>query len=140
MDAKVVWSKGLSFTGSAEMSGFSLPLGADPEAGGQNDGFRPLELLLVGLAGCTGMDVISILEKKRQEVTAFEVRAHAEQAGDYPRVFTRITIEYLLTGRNIDRASVERAVELSETRYCPAQAMLRKAAGIEVKIAIRDGA
>jgi putative redox protein len=140
MDAKVVWSKGLSFTGSAEVSGFSLPLGADPEVGGQNNGFRPLELLLVGLAGCTGMDVISILAKKRQEVTAFEVRAHAEQAGDHPRVFTRITIEYLLTGRNIDRASVERAVELSETRYCPAQAMLRKAAGIEMKITIRDAA
>ena len=140
MDAKVVWSKGLSFTGSAEVSGFSLPLGADPEVGGQNDGFRPLELLLVGLAGCTGMDVISILAKKRQEVTAFEVRAHAEQAGDHPRVFTRITIEYLLTGRNIDRASVERAVELSETTYCPAQAMLRKAAGIEMKITIRDAA
>jgi putative redox protein len=140
MDAKVVWSKGLSFTGSAEVSGFSLPLGADPEVGGQNNGFRPLELLLVGLAGCTGMDVISILAKKRQEVTAFEVRAHAEQAGDHPRVFTRITIEYLLTGRNIDRASVERAVELSETTYCPAQAMLRKAAGIEMKITIRDAA
>jgi putative redox protein len=140
MDAKVVWSKGLSFTGSAEESGFSLPLGADPEIGGLNDGFRPLELLLVGLAGCTGMDVISILEKKRQEVTAFEVRAHAEQAGGHPRVFTRITIEYLLTGRNIDRASVERAVELSETKYCPAQAMLRKAAEIEMKITIRDAA
>jgi len=84
--------------------------------------------------------VISILEKKRQEVMAFEVRAHAEQAGDHPRVFTRITIEYLLTGRNIDRASVERAVELSETRYCPAQAMLRMAAGIEMKITIRDAA
>jgi putative redox protein len=140
MDAKVVWSKRLSFTGSAEMSGFSLPLAADPKVGGQSEGFRPLELLLVGLAGCTGMDVISILEKKRQEVTAFEVRAHAEQAGDHPRVFTRITIEYLLTGRNIDRASVERAVELSETTYCPAQAMLRKAAGIEMKITIRDAA
>jgi putative redox protein len=140
MDAKAVWSKGLSFTGSAEGSGFSLPLGADPGVGGLNDGFRPLELLLIGLAGCTGMDVISILEKKRQEVTAFEVKAHAELAGDHPRVFTRITIEYLLTGRNIDRASVERAVELSETRYCPAQAMLRKAAEIERKITIGDAA
>ncbi len=140
MDVKVVWSKGLSFTGSAEGSGFSLPLGADPKVGGANDGFRPLELLLAGLAGCTAMDVISILEKKRVEVTGFEVRAHGEQAGEHPRVFTRIGIEYLLTGRNIDRASVERAVELSETRYCPAQAMLRKAAEIEMKITIREGA
>jgi putative redox protein len=140
MDAKVVWSKGLSFTGSAEGSEFSLPLGAEPKVGGANDGFRPLELLLVGLAGCTAMDVISILEKKREEVTAFEVRVHGEQAGDHPRVFTRIGIEYLLTGRNIDRASVERAVELSETKYCSAQAMLRKAAQIERTISIRAAA
>jgi len=140
MDAKVAWSKGLSFTGSAEGSGFSLPLGADPKVGGANDGFRPLELLLVGLAGCTAMDVISILEKKREEVAAFEVRVHCEQAGDHPRVFTRITIEYLLTGRNIDRESVERAVGLSETKYCSAQAMLRKAAPIERTITIRDAA
>ncbi len=138
MDARVVWSKGLSFAGSAAGSGFSLPLGADPSVGGANDGFRPLELLLVGLAGCTGMDVISILEKKREQVTAFEVRVHGEQANDHPRVFTRIGIEYVLTGRNIDRASVERAVELSETTYCSAQAMLRKAAQIERTITIRD--
>ena len=63
MDAKVVWKKGLSFTGTAQMSGLSLPLGSDPSVGGDNDGFRPTELLLVGLAGCTAMDVISILEK-----------------------------------------------------------------------------
>ena len=138
MDAKVVWSKGLSFTGSAAGSGFSLPLGGDPKVGGANDGFRPLELLLVGLAGCTAMDVISILEKKREEVTAFEVRVLGEQAGDHPRVFTRIDVEYLLTGRNIDRASVERAVELSETKYCSAHAMLRKAAQIERTITIRE--
>lgn len=136
MDAKVVWSKGLSFTGSAAGSGFSLPLGADPKVGGANDGFRPLELLLVGLAGCTGMDVISILSKKRKEVTSFEVRAHADMASDHPHVYTKIVLEYVLEGKDIDRDSVQRAVELSETKYCGAQAMLRKAAPIELKITI----
>lgn len=136
MDAKVAWSKGLSFTGSAAGSGFSLPLGADPKVGGANDGFRPLELLLVGLAGCTGMDVISILSKKRKEVTGFEVRAHADTASDHPHVYTKVVLEYVLEGKDIDRESVQRAVELSETKYCAAQAMLKKAAPIELKITI----
>lgn len=138
MDAKVLWSQGLSFTGSAEGSGFSVALGADPKVGGANDGFRPLELLLVGLAGCTGMDVVSILQKKRSDITAFEVRAHADQATEHPRVFTRIVVEYVVTGRGIDRASVERAVELSETKYCPAQAMLRTSVSIERTITIHE--
>ena len=136
MDAKVTWHAGLSFTGSAAGSGFTLPLGADPAVGGLNDGFRPLELLAVGLAGCTGMDVISILEKKRQPVAAFEVRVHADQAEEHPRVFTKVLIEYIVTGGGVEREAVERAVSLSETKYCPAQAMLRKAAPIESKITI----
>lgn len=136
MDAKVTWHTGLSFTGSAAGSGFTLPLGAAPEAGGLNDGFRPLELLAVGLAGCTGMDVISILEKKRQPVAAFEVRVHADLAAEHPRVFTKVLIEYVVSGAGVEREAVERAVALSETKYCSAQAMLRKAAPIESKITI----
>ncbi len=107
-----------------------------PRQADANDGFRPLELLAVGLAGCTGMDVISILGKKRQPVKAFEVRVHAEQADEHPRVFTKVLIEYVVTGTGVEREAVERAVSLSETKYCPAQAMLRKAAPIESKITI----
>ena len=136
MDAKVIWREGLSFTGSAAGSGFSLPLGADPKVGGANDGFRPLELLAVGLAGCTAMDVVSILEKKRQPVAAFEVRVHADLAEEHPHVFTKVLIEYVVTGKGVEREAVERAVNLSETKYCSAQAMLRKAAPIESKITI----
>jgi putative redox protein len=136
MEAKVVWRSGLGFTGSAAESGFTVPLGAEPRVGGANDGFRPLELLAVGLAGCTAMDVISILAKKRQVVTAFEVRVHADQADEHPRSFTQVLLEYLVTGRGVERAAVERAVELSETKYCPAQAMLRPAVSIESKISI----
>ncbi len=123
MDAKVTWKGRLSFTGSAD-SGFVLPLGASPEVGGDDDGFRPMELMALSLAGCTAMDVISILQAKRQEVTRFEVRVHAERAEEHPKVFTQATIEYHVTGRNVKEIAVVRSIELSTTRYCSAQAML----------------
>jgi putative redox protein len=129
MDAKVTWKGRMSFDGSAG-SGFTLPLGTRKEGGGDGDGFSPMELLLVALAGCTAMDVISILEKKRQDVTDFSVSAHGERTDEHPRVYTKIHIEYQVTGRNVDRVAVERAVELSETKYCSAQAMLNKTAEI----------
>ena len=101
MEAKVTWSNRLTFSGTAD-SGFSVPLGANPSVGGDDDGFRPLELFAVGLAGCTAMDVISILQKKRQSITAFEVRVQAERADEHPRSFTNIQVEYLVTGNNVD--------------------------------------
>ena len=131
MQAKVTWSQGMSFTGSAE-TGFSLPLGADPSVGGANDGFRPLELMAVSLAGCTAMDVISILRKKQQQITAFEVRVDASQPQTHPHVFEHATILYLVTGHNLDEAALLRAIELSATKYCPAQAMLSKAFPIDL--------
>jgi len=135
MDAKVIWKNRMSFEGSSD-SGFKLPLGTTPEVGGDNDGFRPMELLAVGLAGCTAMDVISILSKKRQEVTSFEVRVHADRQEEHPKVFTHLTIEYVLGGKDIAREAVERAVQLSAEKYCPAQAMFTKIAPIDLKITI----
>jgi putative redox protein len=137
MDAKVTWQGRMSFAGTAD-SGFSLKLGARPEVGGDDDGFRPLELLLIGLAGCTAMDVISILQKKRQDVTGFEVRTHAERSDEHPRVFTHVRVEYIFTGRELDPAAIERAIELSETKYCSAHAMLSKAATIEHTYSIQE--
>jgi putative redox protein len=137
MEAKVTWKGRLSFTGTAE-TGFSLLLGTEPSLGGDNDGFRPLELMALSLAGCTAMDVISLLQKKRQDVTAFEVRVHAERAEEHPRVFTHVTVEYLVTGHNVDPVSVNRSIELSATKYCPAQAMLSKAVEIEHKVTITE--
>ena len=131
MHAKVTWHKGLTFTGKAD-TGFSVPLGADSTVGGENDGFRPMELIATGLAGCTAMDTISILEKKRQQVTAFEVEVLADQAENHPRVFTHIRIEYYLTGKSIDEEAVRRAIQLSAERYCPAQGMLSKVAPIDL--------
>ncbi len=135
MDAKVVWKHGLSFTGLAD-TGFELPLGADPSVGGENDGFRPMELFAIGLAACTGMDVISILRKKQQDVTAFEVRTHVNRTDQHPKVFSAVEVEYVVSGRSIDPAAVELSVELSITKYCPAQAMLSKAVPITHKITI----
>jgi len=139
MDATVLWKKGLSFSGTAHTSGFTLPLGADAKAGGENDGFRPTELVLVGLAGCTAMDVISILQKKRQDVTAFEVKAHGERAPEDPKRFTSFMVEYIVRGKGVDPAAVQRAVELSETKYCSVMATLRYAGPIERKITILEG-
>jgi putative redox protein len=137
MNGSAIWKQGLSFTGIAG-SGFEVPLGTNMEYGGADDGFRPLELMLVSLAGCTAMDVISILKKKRQAVTAFQVNVHAERASEHPRVFTSIMVEYLFQGNRLDRASVERAVELSEMRYCSARAMLAQVVPIEHLIHIED--
>jgi len=137
MEAKVFWRQGLSFTGTAG-SGFEVPLGADLAVGGADDGFRPLELMAISLAGCTAMDVASILNKKRQEVVAFEVIVHTEQAEQHPKVFTRAEITYRITGHAVDEAAVLRAIELSATRYCPAQAMLSKAFPMDMKYEIYE--
>jgi putative redox protein len=135
MEATAKWNGKMSFTGTAG-SGFTLPFDTSKESGGDDQGFRPIELLLVGLAGCTAMDVISILEKKRQDVTSFEVKVHGDRATDHPKIFTHIVVEYIVSGKALDPAAVERAVELSETKYCSASAMLRKAAVIEHKITL----
>jgi putative redox protein len=137
MEAKVSWNKKLSFTGTGE-NGFTVPLDAEPSVGGENNGFEPMELIAIGLAGCTAMDTISILQKKRQDVTTFEVQIHAERAVEFPKVFTNITIEYIVEGHNVDPGALERSIELSATKYCPAQAMLRKACNIEHKYSIKD--
>lgn len=138
MDAKVIWQQGMHFTGSAD-TGFEVPLGADGEVGGENDGFRPLELMAVSLAGCTAMDVISILKKKQQAVSAFEVKVRADRAEQHPKVFTRATITYIVTGHSLDETAVRRAIELSATKYCPAQAMLGKVVPMELQYEIYEG-
>lgn len=101
---------------------------------------RPAEMLMVGLAGCTGMDVIDILRKKRQDVTDFQVQARGEQADDHPRRYVRIEVKYIVTGRNIDPEAVRRAIELSETKYCAVAASLRPGAPITTSFEIRQAA
>ncbi|MBN1536695.1 MAG: OsmC family protein [Anaerolineales bacterium] len=137
MDAKVIWQGRMSFNGRAD-SGLDIPLGTDPSVGGDNDGARPMELFAIGLAGCTAMDVISILQKKRMGVTEFEVQAHVERADEHPKVFTHIVLEYVVYGHEIKEDAVVRAIELSATRYCPAHAMMEKVCPIEIKYHIYE--
>ncbi len=137
MQGKAVWKGGMAFTGTSD-GGYIIPMDAKEAVGGRGLGFQPLQLFAIGLVGCTGMDVISILQKKRQEVTKFEVSAEIEQAEEHPKVFTKILLEYKITGKNLDQKSVERAVELSENRYCGAQAMLRETAEITHAIHIQE--
>lgn len=137
MNATVEWKGRMSFTGAAD-SGFSLNLGAMPDVGGDNDGFRPMELMALSLAGCTAMDVISILNKKRQPVSAFQVRVQAERAEEHPKVFTRAVIVYRVTGQGVQEEALRRAIELSAERYCPAQAMLGQVMPIELRYEIYE--
>ncbi len=135
MQAKVTWQENMAFTGTAD-SGFDIQLDAKKEVGGEGRGFIPMELMAVSLAGCTAMDVISILRKKRQDVTDFEVSVDAPRADEHPKVFTRATIDYLVTGHGVDEKSVLRAIELTAQSYCPAQAMLGKVIPIDLRYQI----
>lgn len=130
MKATVTMDQGMKFLGTAD-SGFVIQMDAGPSVGGSDSGFRPMELLLVGLGGCTSMDVISILRKKRQDVTDFEVKLDAKQAGEHPHVFTHISVSYIVRGHDVDEKAVRRAIELSENKYCPAQAMFGATTTIE---------
>ncbi|HEX8997756.1 MAG TPA: OsmC family protein [Ktedonobacterales bacterium] len=112
-------------------SGHSVSLDAKVSNGGSGEGFVPMEMLLVGLAGCTGMDVISILRKKREDVTGYEVHVHGVRAETHPMFFTDIEVEHVVTGRHVNPASVARAIELSETTYCGAGATLSKTARLK---------
>lgn len=135
MNAKVVWQGGMGFLGTAD-TGFSVKMDSAEVVGGNDDGFRPTELLSIGIGGCTAMDVISILKKKRVDVKSFEVKLKVLRAEEHPKVFTYIGIEYVVTGKNINLADVERAVKLSEEKYCPSIAMFRQVAEISNKITI----
>ncbi len=119
-------------------SGHSVTLDAAEAVGGGNRGFRPMEMLLVGLGGCTGMDVISLLRKMRQEVTSYQVRVEGTQAQEHPRVYTDITVEHVVRGRGLSAEMVRKAVDLSATRYCPASAMLSKAARVTHRYRLID--
>ena len=126
MKATVNWQNNMTFIGKSA-SGFPVQMDSDVSLGGDNNGVRPMEMIALGLAGCTAMDVISILQKKRQDVTQFEVQVDAPRAHEYPKVITSAVITYIVTGKNIDESALLRAIELTATKYCPAQIMLAQA-------------
>lgn len=137
MQVSLGWKKhDLSFSGSAP-SGHSVDLSAYKESGGVGDGFAPEELVAIGLAGCTGMDVVSILRKKQQDVQDFQVRVTTQKRDEHPKVWTHALIEYIVTGANVDPAAVERAIQLSSEKYCLVQGMLKASVNIESRYEIK---
>ncbi len=134
MEAKVSWQKGLSFVGAAD-GGYQVKL--DSHSSPEN-GVSPMEMVAIALAGCTAMDVISILEKKQEKVSGFDVKVHTDRATEHPKVFTRAVLEYVVVGKSINEASLTRAIELSVTKYCSVHGMLHKAFPIEVTYSIYE--
>jgi putative redox protein len=120
----------MAFSATAP-SGHTITLDTDPESGGEGKGADPKSLLLLALASCTGMDVISIMRKKRQDVTAYHINVFATEANEHPKVYTYILAEHVITGHNIDPRAVARSLELSITKYCPVHALLSKVTRVE---------
>ncbi|MDA8421735.1 MAG: OsmC family protein [Nitrospiraceae bacterium] len=129
IEAKVTLVKDMTFTGKAT-SGHTLSMDADEASGGHNAGFRPMELLLVGFGGCSGMDVISILRKKRQQVSGLKINVKGEKTEDYPKIYKEVHIEYIVKGKGVEKEAVERAIKLSLEKYCSVGATLAKAGTI----------
>jgi putative redox protein len=116
--AQVTWTKGLQFIGHGSLSNAAIVLDGAPESGGTGTGLRPTEALLVSLAGCTAMDVISILQKKRQKVTGLCVNVQSVRSEEHPKRFTRIELQFIVRGYDVAPEAVARSIELSQTKYC----------------------
>jgi putative redox protein len=137
MKGEIRQVNGLTLVGKAD-SGHWITMDAAEQLGGANAAARPLELFLIGLGGCMSMDVISILQKKRIKLDDFQCTLETDQAEQHPKVFIRVRIKFILYGDNIPKEAVERSIELSETKYCSASAMLRKSTEIEIGYEIRS--
>lgn len=137
MRAKLTWVDGVAFMAESD-SGHGQIIDGSPSIGGRNLGARPMELVLMGLASCSAMDVMSILKKARQDVTDCVITADAERAETIPKVFTKIHLVYTVTGNGLKPAVVERAVKLSMETYCSVSKMLAHTADITHAIEIAD--
>jgi putative redox protein len=138
MDAKVQWMpETLTFSGVSD-SNHWIVMDTGADAGGAQGACTPLELVLLGLGGCTAMDVVSILKKMQVPLKGLEIRLHADRSEEHPKVFTRIRLEYRFSGGGIDPEKVNRAVGLSMAKYCSVSAMLGKAAEIEHAVVIQS--
>ena len=135
-NASVTLAEGMHFAG--RIDGFGIDIDAEESVGGRGAGPQPLRLLLLGLAGCTAMDVISILRKKRQEVDGLEVEVLGSRVEEHPRVYDDVEIIYRVRGKGIEPRALERAIELSEGRYCPVIAMIGDATRITSRYEIEE--
>ena len=136
LTARVVWKGKMEFEGRSDFDR-AIPIDVSPPQGG-SQGTKPMELLLISLASCAGQIVVSLLQKMRQDVRAFSIRASGVKQADHPRVFTSIRLDVDVSGSGIDRAAAEKAVQLAEEKYCPVFAMLKKSVEIRTAIAISD--
>ena len=137
MECTIKWVDGMTFMAETG-SGHLVTMDGAPEAGGRNLAPRPMELMLAGAGGCTAFDVVLILKRGRNDVRGCEVRLEAERAATDPKVFTRIRFVYTVTGRQLKRETVERAIHLSAEKYCSASIMLGKTAEIVHECVIVD--
>ena len=138
MKVNIKWTGGVSFAGTAD-SGHTVIMDGAPEAGGQNQGARPMELVLIGMGGCTAFDVVHILRKSRQDISDCVAEIEAKRAETDPKVFTNIHIHFIVTGKNLDAKKVQHAIELSATKYCSASIMFGKTAKITHDFEIVEG-
>ena len=129
MKSRIKWLDHMTFVGESP-SGHSVVMDGAPDAGGRNLGVRPMEMLILGLGGCTSFDVVSILRKSRQSLVECEVEIEAERADEVPKVFTRIHLHFIVKGNQLDEKKVAKAIELSAEKYCSASRMLEKTAEI----------
>jgi putative redox protein len=129
MHVSVKWIDGVSFVGESE-TGHAVVLDGAPENGGRNIGMRPMEMLLIGMGGCTSFDVVAILKKARQPIMGCVAEIDATRADEIPKVFTKIHVHFVVTGDGLNEAQVERAVKLSAEKYCSASIMLSKSVEI----------
>jgi putative redox protein len=120
----VRWEGKMSFAARRE-DGHSLTMDAPPGSGGDGEGFTPVELILAGLGGCTGMDIVAIMQRQRQQITALEVNVTGTKREELPHYFKAIDVHYLVRGRNISESALKRAIELSEEKYCSVRAIFR---------------
>lgn len=137
MKCRIKWLDHMSFVGESD-SGHSVVMDGAPDAGGRDLGVRPMEMLLLGLGGCSAFDVVSILHKSRQQIVDCEVEIEAERADEIPRVFTKIQMHFIVSGKGLDPKKVEKAVGLSADKYCSASKMLEKAAEITHDFEVRE--
>ncbi|MDA8755784.1 OsmC family protein [Candidatus Pseudothioglobus singularis] len=129
MNISVNWVDGLLMVGKSD-SGHTITMDGPPESGGENLGVRPMEMLLLGVAGCTMIDIVTTLKKMRQDLSHLETKINAKRATDHPKVFTDIHIQFILKGQNLDEKKVDKAITLSAEKYCSASIMLGETATI----------
>lgn len=137
MKARIKWTDGRQFVGESG-SGHAVIMDGAPESGGRNTGIRPMEMMLLGLGGCTAFDVVMILERGREKVTSLEIELEGERAAEDPKVFTAVKIIYRLKGKALKSQAVERAIKLSEEKYCSATAMFNKTAKLTSEWVIEE--